>query len=422
MIIKNVNIFDGSNEELLKGVDIRVIKKLIEKIEANLTSIEGEEVIDGKGMFLSPGLIDCHVHIMLASGFAHMDTMEIDELAIRATKVASGMVDRGFTTVRDAGGYVWGLKNAIDEGIIKGPRIYPSGAAISQTAGHSDYRQNRAQRLRNQGGHNVSDSQVMRHGHLVVADGVPEVLKTAREQLFKGATQLKVMAGGGASSLWDPLDTIQYTREELRAIVETAKNYGTYVMGHLHVSPAMKIAIEEGVKSIEHGSEMSEEVAKMMVENNVWLCPQYATAKLLANRELPLDSEIMYQKTERVGKGLLQNAEWVKKYKIKTVVGTDVIGNLTAHESQSLEMPARQELFGGLEAMRQATSNGGELLKLSTILDAYPEGELGVIKEGAYADFILTATNPIEDAAVLGNKDNILVVWKDGEILKDIRN
>ena len=260
----------------------------------------------------------------------------------------------------------------------------------------------------------------MRQGHMVIADGVPECLQAARDQLFKGATQIKVMGGGGASSLWDPLDTIQYTKKELEAIVETAKNYGTYVCSHLHVSPAMKIAIEAGVKCIEHGSEMSEEVAEMMAEKDVWLCSQYGTAGLLAERKLPLDSEIMYQKTERVGKGLIKNAQWVKKYKIKSTFGSDIVGSPEVHENQLMEFPARKDLFGSLETMRQATSNGGKLLKMSTILDAYPLGELGVIKEGAYADFILTKDAPSEDANILADKANILVVWKDGKVLKNI--
>lgn len=417
MIIKNVNIFDGINQELKKNMNIKVTDNIIEKITSEtLIPAKEEEVFDGKRFTLSPGLIDCHVHIMLADGFQNLDAMEIDEAAIRATIVAKGFIERGFTTVRDVGGYSWGLKTTIDQDIVIGPRIYPSGAALSQTAGHSDYRQNRAQR--NDG--TTMDSPFMRQGHMVTVDGVPECLKAARQQLFKGATQIKVMGGGGASSLWDPLDTIQFTRAELEAIVETATNYGTYVCSHLHVSHAMKIAIEAGVKCVEHGSEMSEEVAKMMAENDVWLCSQYGTAGLLAERKIPLDSEIMYQKTERVGKGLIKNAEWVKKYKIKSVFGSDIVGTPEVHENQLMEFPARKDLFGSLETMKQATSNGGELLKMSTILDAYPLGELGVIKEGAYADFILTKDVPSEDASILADKDNILVVWKDGKILKNI--
>lgn len=417
MVIKNVNIFDGINPRLQRNMNIRVKEGLVARITCeDLSPHEDEEVFDGRGFTLSPGLIDCHVHIMLAHGFKELDTMEIDEAAIRATVIAKGFIERGFTTVRDVGGYSWGLKATIDQGVVTGPRIYPSGAAISQTAGHSDFRQNRAQRNDSP----AMDSPFMRQGHMVIADGVSECLKAARGQLFKGATQIKVMGGGGAASLWDPLDTIQFTRAELEAIVETASNYGTYVCSHLHVSPAMKIAIEAGVRCIEHGSEMSEEVAQMMAERGVWLCSQYGTAGLLSERKIPLDSEIMYQKTQRVGKGLIKNAQWVNKYKIRSVFGSDIIGTPDVHENQLLEFPARKNLFGSLETMRQATSYGGELLKMSTILDAYPLGELGVIREGAYADFILTQGVPSEDADVLADKDNILVVWKDGRILKNI--
>lgn len=410
--------FNGISRELKKGVNIFIENNLIKKIsKENFADDFEADVIDAKGNTVIPGLIDCHYHIMMPDTFKTMDEMEIDEIAVKSTIIAKELLDRGFTTIRDAGGYTWGLKKSIDEGWVSGPRIYPSGAAISQTAGHSDYRQNRAQR----NVENYGDSAFMRQGHMAIADGVSECLQAARDQFFKGATQIKVMGGGGASSLWDPLDTIQYTRKELEAIVETAKNYGTYVCSHLHVSPAMKAAIEAGVKCIEHGSEMTEEIAQLMAENDVWLCSQYRTAKLLAERKIPLDSELLYQKTERVGKGLVQNAEWVKQYGIRSAFGSDVVGLPEVHENQLKEFPARKELFGSFEGIKQATSYAAELLELCTYLNPYIDGKIGVLEEGAYADLLIVEGNPVEDLDILGSKDNILFVMKDGEIFKDIR-
>lgn len=416
-LIINADVFDGKNEELRKNVSILIENNLITKItDEDISNTEGV-VIDAEGETVIPGLIDCHYHIMLADGFKAMDAVEIDETAIKSTIIAKGLLERGFTTIRDVGGYTWGLHACIEEGIVPGPRIYQSGATISQTSGHSDYRQNRAQRNPKDYG----DSPFLRQGHMVVADGVPECLQAARDQFFKGATQIKVMGGGGASSLWDPLDTLQYTKNELEAIVETAKNYGTYVCSHLHVSPAMKAAIEAGVKCIEHGSEMTEEIAQLMAKNDVWLCSQYGTAKLLAERKIPLDSELLYQKTERVGKGLVKNAQWVKKYGIKCAFGSDVVGLPEVHENQLKEFPARKELFGSFQGIKQATSYAAELLGLCTYLNPYIDGKIGVIEEGAYADLLIIRGNPVEDLDILGNKDNILVVMKDGKIVKDIR-
>jgi len=216
-LIINANVFDGVRRELKEGVNILIENNLIKKISKDNYADDFEgTIINAKGKTIIPGLIDCHYHIMLSDTFKTMDEMEIDEVAVKSTIIAKELLDRGFTTIRDVGGYVWGLKKSIDEGWVSGPRIYPSGATISQTSGHSDYRQNRAQRNPK----DYQDSPFLRQGHMVVADGVPECLQAARDQFFKGATQIKVMGGGGASSLWDPLDTIQYTKNELEAIVE----------------------------------------------------------------------------------------------------------------------------------------------------------------------------------------------------------
>lgn len=420
VLVKNASLFDGENEALRHDCSLLVEDGVISKIyqyEAVLEEVD--QTVDATGYTVIPGLIDAHTHIALSDSFDQIDLMTPEEVAIRSTVIAKEMLERGFTSVRDVGSNCYGLKQSIDNGFVPGPRIYPSYAGISQTCGHADYRQNRTQRSNFNRG--IEDSSFMRQQHLILADGVPECLKRTRDQIFKGASQIKVFGGGGASSLFDPLDTIQYTRDELRAIVETVTNYGSYVCSHIHAQPAMKIAIEEGVKSIEHGTFMDEEVASMCLDKDIWVVPQYATAELIANRQIPLGSEILYQKTERVGKGLLKQAELVDKYGLKCAFGTDLVGTPEVHAKQNMEFSARKKYFGSFRGIKQATSDTGELLKLSGLLDPYPEAKLGVLCAGAFADMLFVKGNPVADLDILANPDNIKVVMKGGAVFKDIR-
>lgn len=420
VLVKNASLFDGVNETVKPGCFISVEDGVITEVASQEnTNASYDRVIDAAGYTVVPGLIDAHTHISFSDTFQAMDNMTAEEVAVRSTVIARQMLERGFTTVRDVGSNCYGLKQSIDNNFVPGPRIYPSYGAISQTCGHADYRQNRTQR--SNFSQNLEDSSFMRQGHLVLADGVPECLKRTRDQIFKGASQIKIFGGGGASSLFDPLDTIQYTREELRAIVETVTNYGSYVCSHIHAGPAMKIAVEEGVKSLEHATFMDDDIARLCLDKEVWIVPQYATAELIANRMIPLDSEILYQKTERVGRGLLKQAELVEKYNLKCAFGTDLVGTPEVHAKQNAEFSARKKYFGSFRGIKQATSDAGELLKLSGLLDPYPEGDIGVIREGSFADMLLVSGNPVEDLDILANPDNIKVVIKGGDIFKDTR-
>ncbi|SDJ28466.1 Imidazolonepropionase [Ferrimonas sediminum] len=421
ILVKNASVFDGINDTLQSDCALIIEDGIITSItDASSTPAEVDRTIDAHGYTVIPGLIDAHTHIAFSDTFDAMDAMTSEQLAVRSTVIARQMLERGFTTVRDVGSNCYGLKQSIDDGFVAGPRIYPSYGAISQTCGHADYRQNRAQRSNFARG--VEDSSFMRQGHLVLADGVPECLKRTRDQIFMGASQIKVFGGGGASSLFDPLETIQYTREELRAIVETVANYGSYVCSHIHAGPAMKIAIEEGVRCLEHATFMDDDIARQCLDSQVWVVPQYATAELIANRQIPLGSEILYQKTERVGKGLLKQAELVEKYGLKCAFGTDLVGTPEVHAKQNLELAARKKYFGSFRGIKQATSDAGELLKLSGLLDPYPQGEIGVLRRGAWADMLLVAGNPVENLDILADPDNIKVVIKGGEIVKDRRS
>jgi imidazolonepropionase-like amidohydrolase len=231
-----------------------------------------------------------------------------------------------------------------------------------------------------------------------------------------------MMAGGGASSIFDPLDTVQYTLEEMRACVQAAEDYGTYVCTHIHTNPAMLRAAEAGIKCFEHASLMNEEVAEVVKDKGIWLCPQYAVGEMIAKRKIPFDSEIQYQKTERVGKGLMLQAELVDKMGMldQLVYGTDVVGTLEVHRMQPMELGWRAKRFGAYQALKHATGNCRELFKLCTYQDPYPEGDVGILRKGSFADLLILKENPLENPAQVENPTNLLLIMKDGKLFKDM--
>ena len=415
-LITNANVFNGVDDTLLENVSLLIEDNLITQIgEVDPAGVD--EIIDAKGGTVMPGLIDAHVHITLSAGFTTLDAMPREELAIRSAKISQEMLMRGFTSCRDVGGNTLGLKNAIDSGYATGPRIFPSQAAISQTCGHSDYRQNQAQeRLAN--GH--EDSPLMKTGTFKVADGRAEVLKAVREQLFMGASQIKIMAGGGASSTFDPLDTLQYTLDEMKAAVEAASDYGTYVCAHIHTADAMRRAAEAGVKCFEHATIMDDDIARTIKDKDIWVVPSYFTSSLIAERKIPLPNEETYRKTERVGKAMFHSADLIKKYEIQNLAfGTDCVGTTNVHETQMQELGAIENTFDTITALRMATSNCGRLFELSTYQHPYQDGKLGQICEGAYADLLIIDGNPLEGVDVVMQDETKKVIMKDGQVFKN---
>ncbi|WP_210442308.1 metal-dependent hydrolase family protein [Vibrio crassostreae] len=414
--ITNANVFNGVDNNLIKNVSILIEDNLITQIGEVDTTL-ADEIIDAQGGTVMPGLIDAHVHITLSAPFNVIDTMTREEVAIRSAKISEEMLMRGFTTIRDVAGNTLGLKKSIDNGYATGPRILPSMAAISQTSGHSDYRQNQAQeRLAN--GH--EDSPMMKLGAMRVADGRSEVLKAVREQLFMGASQIKIMAGGGASSTFDPLDTLQFTSDEMEAAVQAASDYGTYVAAHIHTSDAMRRAAEAGVMSFEHATIMDDDIAEIIKEKGIWVIPSYFTSSLIAERKIPLPNEETYRKTERVGKAMFKSAELIKKYDIRNIAfGTDCVGETNVHATQLNELGAIEQVFDTITALRMATSNCGRLFEMSTYQHPYQEGKLGQIVEGAYADLLIIDGNPLEGVACVANTDTQKLIMKDGKVYKN---
>lgn len=417
ILFTNVKIFNGADEELITGKDVLVEGNLIKAIGSGLAVASDVQFIDGGERTLMPGLTDAHVHLMLNDAPAKSIYEETwVYVGAQSVAAAKAMLLRGFTTVRDVGGPVGGLKQAIDEGLVEGPRILPSGPYITQTSGHADLETSKFKLSPYFAG--VPDKmEIMGWGF--VADGVPEVQKAAREVLRTGSTQIKVMAGGGVSSYYDPLDTTQYTLEEMKAIVTEAENWGTYVAVHAYTDKAVRICIEAGVKSIDHGPFLTEETLKLMANKEVWLSPQ-AYLFGLTPEELSIVGTPSEPKMRQVNEGSANLLKWAKKHGVKIAWGTDLFGPPAKQAQQPEEFIARAEFFTPYEILKQATSDNAELFKLSGLRHPYQQGALGVVEKGAYADLLLVDGNPLQDINLMADPGrNFRIIMKDGVIYKN---
>ena len=320
---------------------------------------------------------------------------------------------RGFTTVRDMGGPVFGLKRAIDEGVMTGPRIYPSGAMISQTSGHGDFRF-RFEIPRSLGGP-LSNSES--EGIAAIADSPDEVRLRAREQLRWGASQIKLMGGGGVSSPYNPIESTQFTEAELRAAVEAADNWGTYVALHAYTPRAIRQAIDAGVKCIEHGHLIDEPTAKLLADKGIWWSLQPLTYNAQVFARMPPVSQ---QKALKVFAGTEKAYELAKKYKIKTAWGADILFDAGAAGRQGEYLAMMVRWYTPAEALRMATADNGELMALSGFINPYP-GKLGVVEEGALADLPLVDGDPLTNIKLVENPDtSFVIIMKDGRVYKNI--
>ena len=411
MLITHVDIFDGRNKQLSSTQDVRVEGNKIEEIGKGLKARSNETVIDGGGRTLMPGLIDAHAHFTLATvSLDDILAADLGYLHHRAAKYAEDMLLRGFTSARDVAGPVFGLKRAIDEGHNLGPRIWASGAAISQTSGHGDFRTKRE--LPASPG-DISSLEVA--GFTAIADGVEQVFARTREQLMQGAHLIKVMAGGGVASNYDPLDVTQYSAEEMRAAVVAAKNWNTYVTVHAYTRNAIQQAIRAGVRCIEHGHLMDEETAKLIKETDTWLSPQ----PFLDDEDavpFPEESENR-AKFLKVAEGTDRIYEMAKKFGIKTAFGTDFVFDAQLATRQGAVLAKLVRWYEPWEVLRMATSVNAELLALSGPRNPYP-GELGVVQEGALADLLIVDGNPIEDIKLIAHNSYAAII-KDGAVYKN---
>lgn len=415
-VFENVRIFDGKSESLSASMNVLIRGNTIEKISTDpipVNSSGGARTIAGGGRTLMPGLIDMHWHAMMARpSVPVLLGADIGYLNLLAGAEATDTLMRGFTTIRDMGGPAFGLKRAIDEGIVPGPRIYASGAIISVTSGHGDFRQP-FELPRTVGGAPSRGEQV---GAAMIADSPDEVRMRVREQLMLGATQIKLTAGGGVASPHSPLDASTFTEAELRAAVEAAENWGTYVTVHAYTPVSIQRAIAAGVKCIEHGHLMDQQTAQLMADKGIWLSTQ-AFPDELADAFPPGSAE--REKAHVVFAGTDTTFELAKKHKIKTAFGTDVLFSPQLAQRQGNLLAKLVRWYTPAETLRMATATNAELLGLSGKRNPYP-GKLGVVEEGALADLLLVDGDPLADISLIVNPArNFVVIMKDGKLYKN---
>ena len=415
VVFTNIRLFDGATRKLIDGKTIIVEGDRIKAVDAaGNQPPEGATLIDGGGRTLMPGLIDAHWHSMMAA-ISAMDLMvsDVGYINLVAAEEAHRTLMRGFTSIRDLAGPSFGLKRAIDSGLTPGPRIWPSGAMISQTSGHGDFRM--PYEVPAPLNPPLSRSEALNAG--VLADGVDQMLKRAREQLMLGASQLKLAAGGGVSSNYDPIDASQYTEAEFRAAVDCAENWGTYVTVHAYTPRAIQTAIRGGVRCIDHGQLMDEETAKIMADKGVWFSSQPFLDNEFANRHP--EGSANRAKQLKMFAGTDTAYGLAKKYKLKTAWGTDILRSAAATKNQGAILGTMSRWYSNDEILVMATGTNAELLAMSGPRNPYP-AKLGVIEAGAYADILLVDGDPISDIGLIADPEkNLKIIMKNGRIYKN---
>jgi len=408
ILIKNAHIIDTDHETPSERSDILIENDRIKEISTGEIKAAKAEIIDAGGRYVLPGLIDCHAHPFLAdTNLARLNEVPLTLMTARAGNIMRRMLMRGFTTIRDAAGGDWGIKQAVADDEMIGPRMFIAGRALSQTGGHGDSRR----RTDSVEPCRCADALAMTGQ---IADGVDEVRKAVRENLRQGVDQIKIMVSGGVSSPHDPLECDQYSPQEIEVIVEEARRRNTYVMAHAYGASAIKMAIKAGVRTIEHGNLIDEEAAALVAENGAFVVPTLVTYTVLEEEGRKTGwSEEMLEKLSIVQKAGLSSVQLCKKAGAKLGFGTDLLGD--SHDEQSREFLIRSEIETPREVLRAATKTNAEILQRS--------GELGEVSVGAHADILIVEGNPLEDLHVLQDQGAKLpVIMKGGRVYKNSLN
>lgn len=414
VLFENVRVFDGRSDRLTPPVNVLVVGNTILSIRAlPITAPAGAEVtrILGNGRTLMPGLIDNHVHVvMTASTQAEMldPKATFSSIEAKGAEEARQMLLRGFTTVRDLGGPTFGIKRAIDSGQLVGPRIYPSGAMISQTSGHGDSRLPTERSRRFFGKPSIGEEL----GFNFIADGRDEVLTATRENLRFGATQIKVMAGGGAATDYDPLDVAQYTLDELKAAVEAADDWNTYVAVHAYTVKSVRRAIDAGVKVIEHGQLLDEDTIKLLAQKGVFLSLQ------ALDPAPPTAPAKVREKKDEVIRGTDNAFRWAKQHNVKLLWGTDFLFLPSQNKNQARDILKLKQWFTPAQVLKLVTHDNAQVFALSGPRNPYP-GKLGVVEQGALADLLLVDGDPLANLDLIADQSNLVVIMKDGKIYRN---
>ena len=432
-LFTNVNVFNGTHNKLYRDQNVLVEGNLIKSVSDSSISAAGATVIDGGGRTLMPGLIDSHVHfnMMVDGGPAGLESKTWEEIGAYAVYAAQEWLKNGFTTARDMCGMHHGMRKVIDKGLIAGPRLYLSGGCLSQTSGHGDFRHESSA----VGQFDRDKANTINLGITRVADGRPAVLEASRLNFAGGADYLKMMIGGGVSSEKDPLHSIQFTPDEVRAAVEAAEQWDSYVSAHVYRDKHIQRGLDLGIKVFDHAQFISEKTAKNLKAQGAFISPNTAAMNrdLLKHPVYGNPNGPQYPKVLAFMENSMNLFNVLKKVKPKTVFNTDIVfttgPRMRAHIDHEKWFFA--EGIGNFEALKAMTSTGGELAALTGENNPYP-GKLGVIEEGAYADILIVDGNPLEDITAIGGHhqwldapprgpevEPIRVIMKDGTIYKN---
>ena len=380
-LFRNLSLLDPRWDAARSGYEVLVEGDTIREVSSKPIKSKAERIVDCGKRTLMPGLIDCHVHVFLTEvNIRNLESMPLTLLTAKASELMRGMIDRGFTTVRDTGGADWGIKTAVESGLIAGPRLFISGRAIGPTGGHSDSRRRTDQ------GAPCGCCNAMVYC-MAIADGADEVRKLVREQMRQGADQVKIMCSGGVASPYDPLDSLQFSEAEIAAATDEAKNFGRYVLAHAYSPEAITRAVSNGVRTIEHGNLIDDKAARLLKSKGGYMVANLVTYFEMKDRAAQFGmSADQLAKNDIVLEGALRSLEICKKAGVKVGYGTDLLGQLQTEQSR--EFVLRAQVLKPIEIIRQATIIGAEILR--------QEGKLGVVEPGAYADLIVVDGDPLK--------------------------
>jgi imidazolonepropionase-like amidohydrolase len=403
LLFQNATLLDPEQGALVPDQSVLVEGQRIVEVGGRDVRAGEARVLDVRGRTLMPGLIDAHVHATAATAnIAAQTEWSPYYVGAHAARILRGMLERGFTTVRDVGGADWGLAQAVEQGLLAGPRIIFGGKALSQTGGHADQRSR---------GRTVLEPPYAVPMGGWICDGVPDVRRAAREEIRRGAHHVKLMLSGGVASPTDRIDSVQFSTEEIRAAVEEAESANLYVTGHAYTARAISRALECGVRSIEHGNLMDENCPPLFLAHDAFYVPTLATYTALAQHGRAGGlSEESERKLALVIDAGLHALELAHRAGVRIAYGTDLLGDM--HRFQSTEFTLRAQVQPPAAIIRAATSDAARLLRL--------EGQVGAITPGAYADLLVVDGNPLEDISLLANPEiSLRLIAKAGHIVLD---